>query len=221
MTGAGVENDIGAAAGQLAAGPVGHPGVFADFEADADAAALEHDVAQRHTAAGQFHFGRLPGRPGLKPTRLVVDALPCEILLGRQPQQFAVDRQGRRVEPPAAAQHRQPQRDDHPPRLGQNLVEHAGGHCHRGRRVKGVFTSVPGDAQLGQAEDAHAIGPGRFDRADDVGRISIPVERRLIQRGSGNFDELHVRSKKGTGAYIGQSRRFGMYVSCDNPVGPQ
>ena len=66
VAGAGIQNQIDAVAGELAAGPIGHPGVFADLEADAHAAEIENQVAQRIAlAADDASATRTPSGQGL------------------------------------------------------------------------------------------------------------------------------------------------------------
>jgi hypothetical protein len=98
VAGAGVQDDIDSAFGQFASGSIRHPGVFADFKADPHIADFEQQVAERQRLPGNLHLFAGIVRPSFEPARFVMDPFAGQVLLGHQPQQFAVNGHRRRVE---------------------------------------------------------------------------------------------------------------------------
>src|SRR6185369_3783514 len=90
VTGARVENHVDTVERQTGARTLGNPRVFADLETNAHTTAIEIDIAQRIARAIQRDLGSHAGRPGLKPARLVVNAIAGEKLLGGKAQYFSV-----------------------------------------------------------------------------------------------------------------------------------
>ena len=115
-----------------------------------------------------------------------------EILLAGNACQFPIDGECGAVEQSASIENGQPEGDGDAFGLRQQFMEN--GHCHLRNtgRVKCVFATVTGDGQFRQTQQLNAL---LFRRLDDGAMILgalIPGERRLIENGSSDFDELHV-----------------------------
>ena len=98
MTRAGVENQIHAATGETGAGTIRDPGIFADLEAEPDAANVEHEIADRDLPAIYLHSLDLTFGPRLEPTGFVMESVPRQVLLRDQSGDFSVCDYGDSVE---------------------------------------------------------------------------------------------------------------------------
>ena len=124
-------------------------------------------------------------RPAAKPAWLVVNAVAGQVLLGDEAEQLAVASDGGRVVERALVERRQAEAGEQALRVWDKLLQHVErGPLHAGRKVH-VLAAVAGDAQLGQAENAHAGVAGSGDRGPNVPGVCVPRHRRLIDGGGG------------------------------------
>lgn len=94
--GGGVEDDVDAVAGEVAAGAVRDPGVFADFEGNADALDIEDEVADGDVLAvfAELVVNDDASGPGVEPAGFVVEAVAGEVLFGDESGNLSIDEEG-------------------------------------------------------------------------------------------------------------------------------
>ena len=155
MARTGVEDNIDPAAGEVAAGAVSDPGVFADFERDADAIEIENDVADGDvfpiSLKGLFYHDAFG--PWLEPAWLVVETIASEVLLGYEASDLAIDEDGNGIKDGIFDPDRKTDRDDHPAGFGGDLFQTVPSALGNLVGEKVVFTTVTGDCKFGEAED--------------------------------------------------------------------
>ena len=186
-----VEDQVHAPRGQPRPGPVSRPGIFADLEADTDAATVESEVTERHAPPVDGQQSTPPFRPRSKPSRLIVDALARKMLLAGDARQPAIRQHRGRVIDAVLKPHRQPDGHDDAGCMRHDLLEHPPRHPLHARRLEGVLTAVAADAELRQAEDRDTAIPRRRDRRDDAVTIAVPIKRRLVEGGAAHTDQVH------------------------------
>ena len=71
VTGAGIQQDVDPLLREVSAGPIGHPGIFADFKSDADTATVEKQISNGYVNSVNFTGRGDRFRPWLEPPRLV------------------------------------------------------------------------------------------------------------------------------------------------------
>ena len=114
VAGAGVEDDVDAAGGETDAGAVGDPCVLTDFEAEADPAYFEEEIAAGERAAvwaGDFS-GDASG-PWFEPAWFVVDAVAGEEAFGGEAGDLAVDGEAGGIEETFLEEDGEAEADDH------------------------------------------------------------------------------------------------------------
>ncbi len=131
-------------------------------------------------------------RPGLEPARLVVDAVAGQSALGNQAEDPPVIHQCAGIEHRLVVPDREPDADDDALGVPRDLAQHFRRRVENGGREKHVFATVTADAELGQTQDAHALGLRLRDHIQDVFRVGVPGEGRLVESRGGDFDESHL-----------------------------
>jgi len=212
VAGRGVEDDVGAMRREPGPRTLGHPGVLADLEAEADAvlrlrSEREEQIAKRHLDPADPCRGRAAFMPGLEPARLVVDAIAGEMLLGHASQHPSIGDHRYAIEQRAVVQARQTETHHQPVRLGQQFEQHAFGLHHDVGAMEGVLAAIAGDAQLGQAEQADLRGAGVTDGGQDALLVPVPIERGLVEDGGGEGDPVHACSVPARAARINANLR--------------
>jgi hypothetical protein len=120
-----------------------------------------------------------------------VNAVACEVALGHEAEDLPIGEEASGVEESVLVQDGQPDRNHDPFGRGGDALEDAESPFLDPAGQEGVFAAVAGDAQLGQAEDAHAAALGLGDARKDVRLVAFPIERRLVQYGGADAKELH------------------------------
>ena len=198
MAGAGVEDDIGTACGEVGAGSVCDPCVLADLETDADARDVENEIS--YGDGGSVRCGEVIAhalRPWLEPAGLVVDPVAREVSLGGESDDPAVCDQGAGVEQGTLMEDGKADgdndafcfRDYHPehfPRAGVGV-----------RGEKPVLAAVACEAEFREADERGSVLAGCADGGGGACEIPRPVERGLVECGGGEAEVCHGNLEKG------------------------
>lgn len=198
VTGAGIEDEVGSVGGQQNAGTLGDPGVFANFETDADATDIEQQIAD----GDGFAFGgdvnvSLLHRPGFEPAGFVVESIASQMAFGDEAEEPAVHGQCHAVENRVLMEHGEAEGDDQPPGFGKQFLQGCPGSLAGVGAEEGILAAITGDAEFGKAEDGGSLGTRGSDRLQNPGGITVPIERSLIQNGSGEMQEFHAWIEEG------------------------
>ena len=179
--GAGVEDDIDSAAGEEAAGAVGDPGVFTDFEANADAADFENGISDGEVVIAEFVLDDDAFGPGVEPTGFVVEAVSCEVFLSDETADGAIDKDGDGVVNGVFDPDREADGDDHALGFWGDLSE--AGPSALGEFVgeELVLAAIAGDGEFGQAKDGDVSFAGVGDALKDAAAVAAPVHGNLVE----------------------------------------
>ena len=181
VAGGGVKDDIDSAGGEEAAGAVGDPGVFTDFEADTDAAEFEDGIANGEMEVTEFVIDDDAFGPGVEPAGFVVEAVSGEVFLGDEAFNFAVDEKGDGIVDGIFYPDGKADRDDHALGFGGDLDEAGPGSFGGFVREELVLTAVAGDGELGETEDGDVGVAGVRDALKDAATVAGPVEGDLVE----------------------------------------
>ncbi len=188
VAGGGVEDDIDSAAGEEAAGAVGNPGVFTDFEADADAVDFEDGVSDGEGVVAEAVFDNDAVGPGVEPAGFVVEAIAGEVFLGDEASDFTVDEDGDGVVDGIFDPDREPNGDDHFLGFDGDFGEAGPGSLGDFVGEELVLTAVAGDGEFGEAEDGDVGGAGLGDGFEDAAAVAGPVEGDLVEAACADAD---------------------------------
>jgi len=181
VAGAGVKDDIDSAAREVAAGAVGDPGVFADLEANADAAYFENGIADGEEVVAKFVFDDDAFGPGVEPSGFVVEAITREVFLGDEADDIAIDEDGDGIVDGVLDPDREADGDDHALGFGSDLGEAAPGAFGDFVGEELVLTAITCDGELGQAQDGDVGFPGLRDTLKDAASVAAPVHGNLVE----------------------------------------
>jgi len=170
VAGARIQDDVDPPSGKTDSRWIRHPSVLADLKSDPDSAKFKEQIPQWD--AVWFDSGDSPLGPRLEPTRLVVQAIPGQVLLRGQSRNGAVHEERRRVVDSAAVEHGQPHGDGHPGSGRGDFPQRLPSTVDDPGREKSVLAAVTGNAKLGKAEQGNALGPCQLDRLDDAAYVS-------------------------------------------------
>ena len=191
MAGAGIEQNVGPAAGQSTARAFAHPGIAADLEPDANATDIEQQIANGIQPPVPLHLPDHAGRPLLEPAWFVVDTVGRQELLAHQAEQLAIDEERRRVVQARLVEHRHADCDDQPFGVRQQLAQFVECLALDADREEHVLAAVAGDGQFGQADQLSPGGTGFVDGRQQSPAVARPVHRRLVHTSSSDADVLH------------------------------
>ncbi len=191
MAGTRVEDNIDALRRQLWTRAARDPGVLADLKADPHTIDLEQLIAQQVRLAVVAPFDMLARRPRLEPSRFVMNAIARQKPLGDQTQDFPVGQHRRRIEQAPTVHDRQADRHRQAFGLGQQRLQDPPRLDRGAPALKRILAAIPGNAQLGQTNDPHLVGAGHSQALNNALVIALPIQRGLVDRSSGDFDEFH------------------------------
>jgi hypothetical protein len=191
-----VEQDVGAAQRQVGARAVRDPGVLADLEADPHVTDVEHEIADRPPSdrpvgGGALEHVDLTARPRLEPARLVVDAVAGEELLRGEPDDLAVGEQRRGVVQRLLVIERQADGDHHARGERRERLELRERGVLQAVHEERVLAGVPGDRELRQTQQRHALAARLRDRLCEVREVLVPRKWRLVDARDTDLDEPH------------------------------
>ena len=121
-----------------------------------------------------------------------MDPVPGQMLLGNKACNSAIHDQGRRIKNPTGIHHRQADRHGHAAGFLQNPPQKLQCRFVHPDRVKSVFAAISADAQFGQTQHTGLLLAGHSNRRKDIVQIAQPVQGRLVDRCSGDSDQLHA-----------------------------
>ena len=193
VTRAGIENHIHCARGEAGTRPVRHPGVLADFKADADAGQIENQISDRQAAAaGTGEVIPYTRGPRLEPAWLVVNAVPRKIALRRESENPAIGDECADIEERPLMEYGQPHSHGDAAGFRQEFFQQSPGARMGVRGEKRILTAIAGDTHFRQADKGCAFRPGLGEGPENPGEIPLPIQRGLVE-GDGGDAEVHGR----------------------------
>ena len=211
MARARIQNEVHAFQGQRRSGPVGHPGVFADFKTDAHIAATERKIADGIMASLNERLAAHARRPWLEPAWFVMNAITREKPFGHEPHNLPVNHQTGAIEQAVLMQNGQPERDHHATCGGDRRLQGLPGHAGGIGGMERVFASIASQTQFRQAQKRHALLARLVDGGQNAPGIALPIQGRLIQNRRADFNQFHnpgtIRHRSDSGTTCSLSRQ--------------
>lgn len=176
-----VKDNVDPAAGKVASGAVGDPGVFADFEPNADALDVKDEVADGGDFALEVFGDNDAFWPGFEPARFVVEAISGEVLFCDEAGYLSVYEEGDGVVDGVFNPDGEAYGDDHALGFWGDFEEAGPGAGGDFVGEELILTAVAGDGEFGEAEDGDVGFAGFGNGVEDAAAIAGPVERDLVK----------------------------------------
>jgi len=181
VAGAWVQDDVDSAAGEEAAGAVGDPGVFANFEADTNTPDFKNGISDGEKLAAEFVIDNDAFRPGVEPAGFVVESVAGEIFLGDKPSDLSVGDEGDGIIDGIFDPDRKANGDDEAFSFGNDLKEAVPGALGDFVGEKLVLAPIACDGEFREAKDRDFGVAGLLDRLQNAAAVPGPVHGNLIQ----------------------------------------
>ncbi len=164
MAGTGIQDQVNLSLVKPVAGSVLAPGIFTNLKADSDSFDLIDDITDWNDLFAPLQMRCFSWRPGVKPTRFIMDAVASEVLLERNAENVFVINDTYAVVGGAVHSDRQSDTNNKSITFLPYFQKFFERLFRNPLTQEKVLRSISDNAHFRKAEDVHAGGPGFANR---------------------------------------------------------